>query len=112
MKLEAFDQKVHWVRESAGERFDSLELNSYPFIAAITDQPRQVVQQGLQRLGEVIDDASVEEWLASPVVLVGTVDQIIQELQMRRERFGFSYIVLRESVADAFAPVVERLTGT
>ena len=46
------------------------------------------------------------------MVLVGTVDQIIQDLQMRRERFGISYIVLRESVADAFAPVVERLTGT
>jgi probable F420-dependent oxidoreductase len=112
IKPEAFDQKIQWVREAAGTRFDGLELNSYAGIAAVTDQPRQAVQQGFQRFGEVIDDANVDEWLASPVVLVGTVDQIIQELQMRRERFGFSYIVLRESVADAFAPVVERLTGT
>jgi probable F420-dependent oxidoreductase len=112
MKPEAFDQKIQWVHEAAGERFDSLELNSYAFVAAVTDQPRQVVQQSFQRFGEVIEDASVDEWLASPVVLVGTVNQIIEELQMRRERFGMSYIVLRESVADAFAPVIERLTGT
>jgi len=46
------------------------------------------------------------------MVLVGTVGQIIQDLQMRRERFGISYIVLHERVADAFAPVLERLVGT
>jgi hypothetical protein len=57
-------------------------------------------------------EASIDEWLASPMVLVGTVERIIHDLQMRRERFDISYIVLRESMADAFAPVVERLTGT
>jgi hypothetical protein len=76
------------------------------------DQRRQVVQQGFQRLREEIEEASIDAWLASPMVLVGTVDQIIQDLQLRRERFGFSDIVLWESIADAFAPVVERLTGT
>ena len=31
---------------------------------------------------------------------------------LRRERFGISYIVLRENASEASAPVVERLTGT
>lgn len=108
----AIDQRIQWVREAAGERFEALELNNYAFIAGVTDQRRQVVQQGFQRLREELDEANIDAWLTSPMVLVGTVDQIIQDLQLRRERFGFSYIVLRESVADAFAPVVERLTGT
>lgn len=112
IKPEAIDQRIQWVRAAAGDRFETLELNNYAFIAAVTDQRRQVAQQGFQNLGETIDDAHIDEWLASPMVLVGTVDQIIQDLQLRRERFGISYIVLRESVADAFAPVVERLTGT
>lgn len=112
IRPEAIDQRIQWVREAAGERFADLELNNFAFIAAVTDQRRQVVQQSLQRFGEVIDDADSDEWLASPMVLVGTVEQIIQDLQMRRERFGISYIVLRGNMADAFAPVVERLAGT
>jgi probable F420-dependent oxidoreductase len=112
IRPEAVDQKIQWVREAAGERFAALELNTFAFIAAVTDQRRQVAQQGFQRFGEMFDDASIDEWLASPMVLVGTVDQIVQDLQMRRERFGISYLVLRESMADAFAPVVERLAGT
>jgi hypothetical protein len=43
-------------------------------------------------------------------VLVGTVDQICEDLIARREEFGFSYIVLHD--IDAFAPVVARLAGT
>jgi probable F420-dependent oxidoreductase len=108
----AIDQRIQWVREAAGDRFEDLQLNNFAFIAAITDQPRQAAQQALQNFGETIEDTSIDEWMASPMVLVGTVDQIIQDLQLRRERFGISYIVLRESVADAFAPVIERLAGT
>ncbi|MFN8444018.1 MAG: TIGR03621 family F420-dependent LLM class oxidoreductase [Caldilineaceae bacterium] len=112
IKPTAIDQRIQWVRQAAGDRFAELELNNFAFIAAVTDQRRQAVQQGLQRFGEVVDEADIDDWLASPMVLVGTVEQIIQDLQMRRERFGISYIVLRENMADAFAPVVEQLTGT
>jgi hypothetical protein len=31
---------------------------------------------------------------------------------LRRERFGISYVILPGEVAEAFAPVVERLSGT
>jgi alkanesulfonate monooxygenase SsuD/methylene tetrahydromethanopterin reductase-like flavin-dependent oxidoreductase (luciferase family) len=111
IKPESIDQKVHWVREAAGDRFDSLELNVFAFSAAVTDQRRRVAQQGLKVFDITPDDDSIDEWLASPMLLIGTVDQIVEDLQMRRERFGISYIVLREGVADAFAPVVERLAG-
>lgn len=112
IKPEAVDQRMEWVREAAGDRFDGLELNVYTFVAAVTDQRRQAAHEGFARLKQTFDDASIDEFLTSPMVLIGTVDQLVDELQMRRERFGFSYIVLRESVADAFAPVVERLAGT
>jgi probable F420-dependent oxidoreductase len=111
MRPEAVDKRVQWVREAAGERFESLELNNFAFMAGVTDQRRQAVVKHLHNFGEEIEETSIDEWLASPMVLVGTVEQIIEDLQLRRERFGISYIVLRESVADAFAPVVERLAG-
>jgi hypothetical protein len=50
--------------------------------------------------------------LHSPYVLLGTVDQIVEDLQMRRERWGISYYVIFERDMDTFAPVVARLAGT
>ena len=52
------------------------------------------------------------DFLEMPHFLIGTVDQIVEDLQARRDRYGFSYIVVPGEVAEAFAPVVERLTGT
>ena len=40
------------------------------------------------------------------MVLVGSIDEIVETLQERRERYGFSYIVVLEPVVEAFAPVV------
>ncbi|MDQ2751137.1 MAG: LLM class flavin-dependent oxidoreductase [Pseudonocardiales bacterium] len=47
----------------------------------------------------------------SLVMLRGNVDQMCDELQRRRERFGASYIVVNSTFAEQFAPVVQRLTG-
>ncbi len=47
-----------------------------------------------------------------PHFLIGTVEQMIEDLQLRRERYGISHIVLPDSAAESLAPVVERLTGT
>ena len=54
---------------------------------------------------------SVEEILQSPYALVGTVDQLVEDLQARRTRWGISYFVTHEPYVDAFAPVVARLVG-
>ena len=51
------------------------------------------------------------ELLDSPVVLLGTLDEIEERLLARRERWGFSYYVFSGPVADEMAPVVARLTG-
>jgi hypothetical protein len=49
--------------------------------------------------------------LAHPHALIGSVDAICDELERRRAEFGISYVTVGEAVAEAFAPVVERLTG-
>ena len=107
---EATDQKVAWVREAAGERFDALELNILATVVIITDQRHQAALDSLKDWGLPADDASADRWLESPSVLIGTVDQIVEDLQLRRERYGFSYITVFEPL-EPFAPVVERLTG-
>jgi hypothetical protein len=52
-----------------------------------------------------------EEVLDSPVGLVGTVDEIVESLERRRERWDMSYHVIPVEQMDAFAPVVDRLAG-
>ena len=100
-------QKIEWVREGAGDRFDDLELQIRYFVAAITDNPR--------KLGDAIGSnigMSTDDLLDSGTALVGTVDGCIEMLQQRREQWGVSYIVLGQDTFEAFAPVVAALAGT
>jgi hypothetical protein len=50
--------------------------------------------------------------LETPAVLVGTLDEICQDLQARRDRWQMSYVVVPEEFVDVLAPVVSRLAGT
>ena len=82
----------------------------------VTRQPRDVAEQMLSRFAMPTDEAGIDRTLASPTILFGTVEQIVENLGVRRGRFGFSYIVVSDyRQADAmelFAPVVARLAGT
>ena len=44
--------------------------------------------------------------------LIGPVDKIVGELQERRDRWGFSYIIVGQNDIEPFAPVVAALAGT
>ena len=47
-----------------------------------------------------------------PHAAVGSVEEICEELQRRREEYGFSYITVGDAHLDAYLPIVERLAGT
>lgn len=103
---ERADRKLRWVREAAGERFDDIELNALVYIAVVTDD----------RLGQAATFAPMfgltpEEALEVPNGLVGTIDQICEDLESRRERWALSYYVVGEGAMEALAPVVERMAG-
>ena len=103
---DATDRKVDWVREAAGDRFDDIELNALAFLAAVCDDAGDRARSLAEIFGT---DAT--ELLDSPVVLLGTLDEIEERLLARRERWGFSYYVFSGPVADEMVPVVARLTG-
>ena len=48
----------------------------------------------------------------SPFALVGPVEKLIDDLRERRDRWGFSYVIVGQNDVDAFAPVVAALAGT
>jgi probable F420-dependent oxidoreductase len=108
-------EKLGWVRQAAGERFDRLELNVLVARVAITDKPRQTAED-LMLTEDLVTNAhrpglTPELLLETPNVLIGTVDGIVETLEMRRERYGISYISVIADATDTFAPVVARLSG-
>jgi hypothetical protein len=51
-------------------------------------------------------------FLSAPYFQVGSVEQITENLQSIRERWGISYIAFQADATEAMAPVVAKLAGT
>jgi probable F420-dependent oxidoreductase len=115
---QAFDEKVRWIHEAAGERSAELELNTLVQHVRVTDNRRQGVEEILAAYASAPPDVvvnvprSTEEILEAPYCLIGTVAQIVEQLQERRDRYGISYITVWGGYTEALAPVIERLAGT
>ncbi|SRR6266542_4183962 len=109
----ATDEKLAWIREAAGARFDDLQVNTYPCLGPvqITDDPRSAADALSKRLAERYEvELSADELLESPHVFYGTIDQLVDKCQQLRERWSITYILVLGDIR-AFAPVVERLAG-
>jgi probable F420-dependent oxidoreductase len=104
---ERYGEKLGWVKEGAGDRFDDIELQVRTFVVVITDDRQGMAEAMAAGFGLTADQA-----LESPLALVGTPAQIADDLRQRRERFGFSYIVVGQDQYQDFAPVVAELAGT
>jgi probable F420-dependent oxidoreductase len=104
----AVAQKVDLVRQMAGDRFDRIEL-SMVVTVVIAERREQAAEQVARERGW--HGVSVEQVLEMPSVFIGSVDQIVEEMQARRERYGFSYYVLFDHAIDKVAPIVARLAG-
>jgi probable F420-dependent oxidoreductase len=103
----AVAERIGWVRAAAGPRFSDLELQIYVHAVAITTDRDAAAEQIGARLG-----LSPEEVVRSPHVLIGTADQIADDLRRRREQFGISYVGVSGEHIRALEPVVSELAGT
>jgi probable F420-dependent oxidoreductase len=102
----ATDEKLEILRTVAGERFADLEIQTLTGIVIVTDD-RAPIAEGIAAAFNVPPEVALE----TPAVLVGSIEQIIEELEARRERWDMSYVVVPEEFVDALAPVVSRLAG-
>lgn len=103
----ATDRKLEWLRAAAGQRFGALELHCRLEAAVVSDDRRGLLEALAPAFGVSPDDAS-----ESPHALVGTHDEMIEQLRRNRERWGISYIGVPTSAIDDLAPVVAELRGT
>ena len=103
LRPEAYRQKVDHVRTAANGR--SVEINLLLQSFEITDDRARAVETHARDF-----ETSPEIYLALPFGLVGSVNAIVEDVLRRREEYGISYVTVRD--LEAFAPVVERLSGT
>ncbi|MFG1668405.1 LLM class F420-dependent oxidoreductase [Streptomyces sp. Y7] len=104
---EGLDERVARYRGFAADRAEPAELNLLVQMVTVTQDRAAVVQPLLDRVPEL----TLEQALALPILLTGTLEQITAQVLAQRERYGFSYLTVLEPYMEAFAPVIERLRG-
>ena len=107
MSAEATSEKVGWVRDAAGDRFDEIEISILKFVTIVTDQQAAVAEKVGAGMG--MDAATA---LASPHMIIGSAEQIADELIQQREQWQGSYVTVQSDAIDSFAPIVAALAGT
>lgn len=102
-------EKLDWVRQAAGDRFDNLEFNVLIRWLAVSDNPRQTAEEMASAANR--PGLTADLLLETPNALIGTVDGIVETLEMRRERYAISYVAVLEEDMETFAPAAARLNG-
>jgi probable F420-dependent oxidoreductase len=98
-------ERIEFVRNAAGDRFDSLELN-----LAITAMPRVgETSPDLRLTRSYTPDLSDEAILSMHSVLSGSPREIADTLTGYRDKYGITCITVQDNHLDNFAKVIAEL---
>jgi probable F420-dependent oxidoreductase len=117
IRLAAVEDKVRRIREAAGARFSEIELNMTVRDLRLTNDRAATARELLNEWAAVparlanVEQLTEEDVLDSPHMAIGTVEQIVEQFEISRERWGFNYLEVSSSDAEAVAPIFERLNG-
>ncbi len=101
------EKRIGWIKAAAGDRISSIELCQNVFEVTVTDDRRAAAKPVAERFG-----ISEDVVLSSPYFLFGTEDQIADQLNQNRERFGISYLILPMRTVENMNTIVKKLAGT
>jgi probable F420-dependent oxidoreductase len=121
LSAEAYEEKVGWVREAAGARFPEIELSALLVNVTITEDAEAGFDAFVREYTDMIHRyggdlgktvLSRQELMASPVVAIGTLDEVCDKLRDTRSRYGISHFLAPVGATpELMAPVIERLAG-
>ncbi|WP_085190050.1 LLM class F420-dependent oxidoreductase [Mycobacterium sp. IEC1808] len=98
-------ERIEFVRNAAGDRFDALELNM-----VITAMPRDGESApDLQMTRRYAPDLSDEQLLSMPSVLSGSPREMADTVVGLREKYGLSCFTVQDNNLDTFAKVIAEL---
>lgn len=103
---ERTDEKVSWIAAAAVARPTPPIRQVRLHVAAVTDDVEGMAELFAGGLG--LTPAQAKE---SPFQVAGTIGHIVELLEQRRERWGFSDIGLSAGAMEDLAPVVDQLAG-
>jgi probable F420-dependent oxidoreductase len=106
MTAESVDEKVAIVAAAGAHRINDIEMNIRAFFVKVTND-RAATVDGISSMFGVSKDMID----ASPFALIGSVEECIEQLLERRERWGFSYTIVGAENIDECAPIVAALRG-
>lgn len=105
--IDALAERVRFVRDQAGERFDDLEMNILTQVTSIGGDAQSTVMEVASTLG-----AEPDLVRTTPLTLIGSVTEVVDKLVATREQLGISYVVVFDTAIDEMSPVVAQLAGT
>jgi probable F420-dependent oxidoreductase len=117
ISLAAVEDKVRRIREAAADRFEHIELNMTVRDVRLSDDRRATARELLNQWASVparlanVAQLAEDDVLDSPHIAIGSVQQIVEQFEIARERWGFAYLEISSTDADAVAPILERLNG-
>lgn len=98
-------ERVQFVRDAAGDRFDQLELNMV--ITAVPHDGSGIPDLSLtRRYAPALSD---EQLLKLPTVLSGTPRDMADKLRHYRQAYGVNYISVQRHHAESFSNVIAEL---
>ena len=103
----ATDQKLAWLREAAGARFDDLEIQTLLGFVHVTDDASGIVEGD----GRLVRRVRRRRAARAGDARRHRSTSIVELLEHRRERWQMSYIVVPIESTETLAPVVARLAG-
>lgn len=106
MSAEAVSEKIETVTQAAGDRMSKIELNIRAFLVNIRDNAEEAIN-GTANMVKVEPSLVAN----SPFALMGPPAKIAEDLLARRERWGFSYVIVGGEDVNSFAPVIKILAG-
>ncbi len=104
---EATERKFAVIREAAGDRIDSIEIQTRVHFAAVTDDRDGLI--AAMAPGFMI---TAEDAVTMPHVLCGTIEQMTDTVRTWRDRWGISYLTWSADAMEPLAPLVEQLAGS
>ncbi|MFJ1580282.1 TIGR03621 family F420-dependent LLM class oxidoreductase [Streptomyces sp. NPDC088182] len=101
-------ERVEAYRGFEAGRAVPAELNLLLQYVAVTPDRRAAVRD----LPAIAPELTEDELLDLPLIAVGTVRQIADQLRGLREHLGFSYFSVLDPFMEALGPVIEELSGS
>ncbi|EIF01140.1 putative F420-dependent oxidoreductase, MSMEG_2516 family [Saccharomonospora glauca K62] len=102
---EEMDERVAFVRKEAGDRADELEFNLLVQRVVVTDDRAAA----LEKLSREFFDIPADTLGQVPYLLVGTLDEIAEQVRAHRARYGITYFTVLDNAMTDFAAVFDRL---